>query len=127
MSTPSPSQNEKPRLNSLDVAKKILPIQEIWNQPDASTVGVPRVTKWCLEEVRRWRVGCEDLIYRLSKQEQRLARSEMSTVAVGSKGDDSGTVFLEEMRKLEGRAREWHEELGRFKTTLDNTKLWMGR
>ncbi|KAL8755779.1 MAG: hypothetical protein Q9199_003413 [Rusavskia elegans] len=135
MSTPEPTQNKTPRLNFLSVAIKLLPpipssllsnpkIQEITNQPDASTI--PQLTEWSLEEIRRWRVGCEDLIYRLSKQEQQLARSEMSTGAVGSKGD-SKRVFFEEMRKMEGMAREWHGQLDRLRTVVNDMSAVMGR
>lgn len=71
-------------------------------------------------------MGCEDLIYRLSKQEQQLARYENSTGAVGSKGD-SGRVFFEKMRKVEGMAREWHGQLGRLGTVVIDMSAVMGR
>ncbi|KAL8773315.1 MAG: hypothetical protein Q9209_001709 [Squamulea sp. 1 TL-2023] len=72
------------------------------------------VWQWAVTKARRWRIGCEDLIYRLSKQEQLLTQyltsKDASSPEVGFE-----QKFFEEMRKLEERARNWHEELGLLK------------
>ena len=68
-------------------------------------------TEWTLDETHIRRIGCEDLIYRLCKQEMVFAMREAPIAAEG-KVDDYTKRFLEGMRKMGGgMAREWNGQL----------------
>ena len=91
--------------------------RENLSQIDASTVY--KLQERTLNEIRTWRIGCEDLIYRLSKQEHVVAKYEVSSAAEG-KVEDYGKTFLEEMRKMEGMARERNGQLCKLRSVVED-------